>query len=199
LKPLGFIAAITLVWLGYHELHRPITYSPGVLIQSEPVQTDPVAGDKAFDFGKFHLKTLAHFSLDARVLHRKIYRYDHNAALAPIDLAVGWGPMSDQAVLDKMEINQSARFFWYEYREPPIPKDQIVSHATNLHLIPSTPKIASECKSLRTGSLIHLSGRLVEATGPEIGTWRSSLTRTDTGNGACELVWVEEVHSLSTQ
>jgi hypothetical protein len=52
---------------------------------------------------------------------------------------------------------------------------------------------------LRTGALIHLSGRLVEATGPEIGTWRSSLTRTDTGNGACELVWVEELHSLSTQ
>ena len=199
MKPLAVIAAITLVWLGYHELHRPIRYSPGVLIQTEPVQTDPVPGDEPFEVGKFHLKPLAHFSLDARVLHRKIYRDDRNAALAPIDLAVGWGPMSDQAVLDKMDISQSARFFWYEYRQPPIPKDQIVTHATNLHLIPATPRIASECRSLRTGALIHLSGRLVEASGPEIGTWRSSLSRTDDGNGACELVWVEELHSLSTQ
>ena len=40
---------------------------------------------------------------------------------------------------------------------------------------------------------IHLSGLLVEASGPGTGTWRSSLSRTDTGNGACELVWVEEL------
>jgi hypothetical protein len=44
--------------------------------------------------------------------------------------------------------------------------------------------------------LIHLSGLLVEATGPEIGTWRSSLSRTDSGNGACELVWVEELEQI---
>ena len=52
-----------------------------------------------------------------------------------------------------------------------------MSHATNLHLIPSNKAVAAQCKSLRTGELIHLSGLLVEATGPEIGTWRSSLSR----------------------
>jgi hypothetical protein len=62
-----------------------------------------------------------------------------------------------------------------------------------VHLIPATEQIASLCKSLRTGSLVHLGGELVEATGPDIGTWRSSLSRTDTGNGACELMWVKEV------
>ena len=60
-------------------------------------------------------------------------------------------------------------------------------------------EIASRCKSLRLGSLFHLSGELVEATGPDIGTWRSSLTRTDSGNGACELVWVEELSPLTRE
>jgi hypothetical protein len=41
-----------------------------------------------------------------------------------------------------------------------------------------------------------LAGELVEATGPGIGTWRSSLSRTDKGNGACELMWVKEVTVL---
>jgi hypothetical protein len=36
----------------------------------------------------------------------------------------------------------------------------------------------------------------VQATGPGIGAWRSSLTRTDDGNGACELVWVEQLEDL---
>jgi hypothetical protein len=38
---------------------------------------------------------------------------------------------------------------------------------------------------------------LVEATGPHIGTWRSSLSRTDSGNGACELLYLEEMQLLS--
>jgi hypothetical protein len=105
--------------------------------------------------------------------------------------------MSDQRVLDQLTISQSGRFYWYEYRQPPIPKDQIISHSTNVHIIPATSAIASRCKSLRAGSLIHLSGDLVEATGPGIGSWRSSLSRTDSGNGACELMWVKEMSILT--
>ncbi len=198
MKTLAFIALIAIAWFVYTRINAPITYPPGVLITAEPQQSATKPQDRAFDEGKFHFQPLAHFALDARVLHQKIYRYDRAAALVPVDLAVGWGPMSDQAVLDRLEISQSARFFWYQYqRQPPIPTGEIISHATNLHLIPSNEAVAAQCKSLRTGELIHLSGLLVEATGPEIGTWRSSLSRTDSGNGACELVWVEEVERLS--
>jgi hypothetical protein len=140
---------------------------------------------------------LAHFALDARVLHRKTYRYDPQAALAPIDLAVGWGSMSDQSVLDQLQVSQSRRFFWYEWAgQPPLDPNEIVTHATNLHLIPANSDIEGACKSLHGGELIRLQGLLVEATGPGIGTWRSSLMRTDSGNGACELVWVEQLHRL---
>jgi hypothetical protein len=185
---------VGVAWFGYWYTHRPITYPPGVLLSAEPQQLDLVGDNGVIDYGDFHLKPLAHFSLAARVLHRKVYRYDREAMLVPVDLAVGWGPMSDQRVLDQLSITQSMRFYWYEYKmPPPIPREEIVAHSTNLHLIPSTAEIASRAKSLRTGWLIHLTGELVEATGPNIGTWRSSLSRTDTGKGACELVWVREL------
>lgn len=164
----------------------------------EPAQTALQPNDSEFDYGQFHLKPLARFELEARVLHRKVYRYDRPAALVPVDLAVGWGAMSDQAVLDRLAISQSARFFWYEWQgQPPLPPNEIVTQATNLHLIPASRELAAQCEGLRSGELIHLRGLLVEATGPGIGTWRSSLSRTDSGNGACELVWVEEVHHLA--
>ena len=198
MKIISVIALVAIAWFVYTRINAPISYPPGVLIAAEPQQTATTSEDSAFDEGQFHFQPLAHFALDARVLHQKIYRYDRGAALVPVDLAVGWGPMSDQAVLDQLEISQSARFFWYQYqRQPPIPSEEIVSHATNLHLIPSNKAVAAQCKSVRTGELIHLSGLLVEATGPEIGTWRSSLSRTDSGNGACELVWVEELEQIS--
>jgi hypothetical protein len=173
-KAVSFVAALVLAWYVYHRVNAPITYPPGVLIAAEPVQVDAAPNLPAFDYGQFQLKPLARFALDARVLHRKIYRYD------------------------RLQISQAARFFYYEYQgQPPIPREEIISHATNLHLIPSTKALAGQCRSLRTGELVHLSGLLVEATGGATGTWRSSLSRTDTGNGACELVWVEELSQLS--
>lgn len=192
------VLAIALACFAYWYLHRPITYPPGVLVADEPSQIMLPKDTPAFSYSKFRLKPLAIFSIEARVLHRKIYRYDMQAALVPVDLALGWGPMSDQRVINQLSISQSARFFWFEYPgQPPIPKDQIISHSTNVHIIPATKAIASRCKSLREGALVHLSGDLVEASGPNIPSWSSSLSRTDTGNGACELMWVKELSVLS--
>jgi hypothetical protein len=192
-----FLLAIVAAVFGWSYLHRPIEYPRGVLIRSDPQQTP--TNNSPLACGNFQLTPLAHFGIDARVLHRKVYRWDRQASLVPVDLALGWGPMSDQSVLDQVSITQSMRFYWFEYKmPPPISKDEIISHSTNLHVIPATPAIAAQCKSLRVGALVHLSGDLVEATGPGIGTWRSSLSRTDSGNGACELMWVTDFSILSS-
>ena len=197
MKAFFVLLAIGLAWGGYWYLHRPITYPPGILIADEPSQIDLPADTPAFQQGAFRLKPLAIFSIDARVLHRKVYRYDRQAPLVPVDLALGWGAMSDQRILDRLSITQSMGFYWYHWaQQPPIPREEIISHSTNVHIIPSTPSIGSQCKSLRAGTLVHLSGDLVEATAPGMGAWRSSLSRTDTGNGACELMWVRELSIL---
>jgi len=197
MKTLAIFVAILAAIFGWNYLHRPITYPPGVLISSEPEQTSTT--DAPITRGNFHLQPLAHIALDARLLHRKIYRYDRQAALVPIDLALGWGSMSDQRVLDRITITQSMRFYWFEYKlPPPLSKEEIIAHSTNMHIIPSTPEIATKCKSLRPGTLVHLDGDLVEATASNFSTWRSSLSRTDTGNGACELMWLKELSVLSS-
>ncbi len=197
MKTLSALLAIALAFVGY-------------LLPSPPDQLSRRGSDRIraaadrhqrrpapIEHGEYHLKPLARFSIDARILHRKNYGYDRQAKLVPVDLAVGWGPMSDQAVLDRIKISQSMRFYWYEYQlPPPIPQEQIISHSTNLHIIPATTAVSSFCKSLRQGELVHLEGELVEATGPEIGTWRSSLSRTDTGNGACELMLVQDCSKI---
>jgi hypothetical protein len=195
-KLLSFLLIIVTTVAAWLYLHRPIEYPPGILIPADPEQT--ATFDSPITYGDFQLLPLAHFAIDARVLHRKIYRWDRQAALVPVDLALGWGPMSDQSVLNQVTITQSMRFYWFEYKNPPpISKEEIISHSTNVHVIPATPSVASQCKSLRPGALVHLSGDLVEATAPGLGTWRSSLSRTDTGNGACELMWVTDVSILS--
>ena len=101
MKLTGFVLIIIAIIAAWIYVNRPIEYPPGVLIPSELEQT--LTFDSPISCGDYELKPLAHFALDGRVLHRKIYRWDQRASLVPVDLALGWGPMSDQSVLDQGE------------------------------------------------------------------------------------------------
>jgi hypothetical protein len=128
------------------------------------------------------------------VLSRERYRFDALAGAAPMDLAVGWGPMSDSAVIDALQISQSARFYTWRYADaPPVPVTVISSHSANWHVVPANPGVERQLGRLRTGDVIALEGLLVDLDRDDGGRARTSLTRTATGAGACEIVWVERL------
>jgi len=68
-----------------------------------------------------------------------------------------------------------------------------VRSSANLHLIPADAGVERQLLAIRPGQRVRLGGLLVEATAADGFRWRSSLSREDSGNGACELVWVETV------
>jgi len=176
----------------------PKRYSPGVLIRREPEQRMLSRPVDPIQKGRFTIRPLAEYSTDARVLHLKHYRAGEIAQFAPYDLAAGWGAMSDQSVLDRLTISQGNRFYFWEYEgSSPIPKNEIISHSSNMHLIPADATVRSRIAWLRRGELVRLKGYLVEVTTPGMTPWRSSLSRTDTGNGACEIMWVESVEKVT--
>lgn len=172
---------------------RPLEHAAGVLVDATPRQHAPA--DRALlQHGDFRLEPLADFELEARVLSREDYSLDAGAALAPTDLALGWGRMSDSAVIERLDISQSARFYSYRWHDaPPIPAAEIVRSSANMHLIPADGGIARELARVRVGDIVSLRGRLVEARRADGWHWRSSLTREDSGAGACELVLVESL------
>ena len=174
-------------------VHRAITRPDGVLVATEPRQT-AVEDASPFAVSEFTLTPLAEFSLHGRVLLASRYRLGREATLAPYDLGVGWQRMSDSAVLRGLSLSQSARFLHWRWRDaPPIPEAEITRSAANIHLIPANRYIASRIAALRPGQLVSLQGRLVEAARADGWRWRSSLSRTDSGNGACELLYVEAI------
>lgn len=170
----------------------PIERPPGELAPDEPEQTE-VADLPPFEHQGFRITPLAEFRIEARVLGVERYRFGREAQLSPIDLALGWGPMSDSAVLGRLDISQSNRFYHYYWKdEPPIPPPAIVRSSANMHLIPAAADIERRLERLRPGSLVVLRGKLVQAEAGDGWNWRSSLSREDSGAGACELVWVDE-------
>ncbi len=169
---------------------RPVHPQAGVLAAAEPVQT-AVENIAPLEKNGFTIKPLARYEITARVLSKERYRWDAGAKLAPVDLAVGWGPMSDSAVLDKLKISQDTRWYNWSADVLPIPNDEINRHAANMHLIAADNDIAQQIRQVRAGKIITLRGYLVEVRGENGFTWKSSLTREDSGSGACELMWVE--------
>ncbi len=171
---------------------RPIHPPPGILAPEDPTQGPPGSGEP-WSFQDHQLTSLASFELQARVLGTERYRFDRAAELSPVDLALGWGPMSDTAVLDRLRIRQDNRWYFWSTSEFPIPASEISSHSANMHMIPSTPFVKRQLLALRVGQVTHLRGRLIQAEGRDHWLWVSSLSRTDTGEGACEVVWVDTV------
>jgi len=178
---------------------RDLRYSPGVLVNSEPRQIiirNPVPWEKNSRL----IVPLADFSLQARVLSKETYHFDSVADISPIDLALGWGPMSDQKVLDQLEIAQDDRFFVIAsiHAKPPLPMNILMANSSNMHMLPANARIEKSLRSLRVGELVELSGYLVGVQENGQWTWVSSLSRLDTGDGACEIFWVERVELLTS-
>ena len=82
------------------------------------------------------------------MLSRELYSLDREADLSPIDLALGWGHMSDSAVLEKIKISQSQRFYFWRVDEFPIPRGDIERSSANMHMIPANDALASRLKSV---------------------------------------------------
>lgn len=140
-----------------------------------------------------HIVPLEKFDFEARVLGAEHYTIDREAQLAPVDLALGWGPMARKDVVDKVRISQSNRFYFWHVDEFPIPRRDIEVNSANMHMVPASREVERKLKSVRPGQTVTFSGYLIEARAPDGWRWRSSLTREDTGAGACELVWVERI------
>ncbi|MBP1731124.1 MAG: hypothetical protein H6Q55_1553 [Deltaproteobacteria bacterium] len=177
----------------YHSwLHREMSRPAGILAAEEPLQGS-AASLSDIQKDEFRIKPLATFDIKARVILAKRYWFGQGSGLAPVDLALGWGPMSDSNILQHFKFSQSDRFYFWSTKSFPVSRGVIESHTANMHMIPANDEIEDVLKAVRPGNIVHVKGYLVEAFAPNGWRWRSSLSRTDTGRGACEIIWVESI------
>src|SRR5215510_6815026 len=84
---------------------RGIARPDGVLAPDDPIQEN-VSDGPHWQLGRYDVHGLASFEVNARVLSAEHYRFDRESELAPVDLALGWGPMSSNQVIDALSIGQ---------------------------------------------------------------------------------------------
>ena len=81
------------VW--FFETMRPVGQPPGILAPDPPRITPAAEKPRIFERDGHVLTALAGFEAKARVLSVERYGRDRLARIAPLDLALGWGQLSD--------------------------------------------------------------------------------------------------------
>jgi hypothetical protein len=187
---------VTALWQGCTSWQLRAVHPPdGPIAPNDPQQTS-LEDAPVTTLGRWRLTPRARYDITARILAREDYHFDLLSDLIPEDLALGWGPMSDNRVLRAFEITQGARFYsWMPKQGLPIPRQAVIEHSANTHVIPVDASVARQLKRLRVGQVVRLRGLLVDAVRDDGTHISTSLTRSDSGPGSCEVVLVEHVEA----
>ena len=164
------------------------------LLLPEPVQVDvePVRISPG-------MTKLADFSANVFVISRKEYPSDPSDVLSgasPLDLAVAWGPGASEEAREAVELTQSDRRYHWRARESDMDIPGVgdfTRYSGNWHMVPSSAEIAAQLAAVKPGDIVSMEGELVLLTFPDGTYYASSLSREDTGDGACEIFRVRSI------
>jgi hypothetical protein len=194
---LSAMLLLYVVWNAWNwYLNRPFHPPDGVLAVADPAQIN-APDARTVQVGRWTLTVRAEYLVTARILGLERYHFDALSDLVPEDLALGWGPMSDNRNLRFIDISQSNRFYyWRTTAASPIGRDAIIAHSANTHVIPQNRLVARELSHLRPGQIVTLSGELVDGVRADGMSIHTSMIRNDTGAGACEVLLVNDVTTI---
>jgi len=153
-------------------------------------------------------RPVAAYTVSGLVVRRFDYGWwviDRSESAFPLDLCLVWGGNLKRQVHREPSVrfSQDCRFCFARWSGN-VKFD--IEELSNNHVVVDKPAMEKQLKRIMIGDQIRLRGQLVNVEGRQLGaggrydsdrvTWQSSTTRTDTGGGACEVIYVEEVTVL---
>jgi len=175
-------------------------------LYQEPVQTPTQAAPFQVKTGdhSYTITPLFQYELHGLVvsLHHSgswwdIYHKAWQDYLNIKDLCVVWGDNIDSGVYTRMKFKSGSWTCWYQW--PDRETGALFDNAglSNNHLLADHGEINRQIMAASIGDQVYFKGYLAEyandATDFQRGT---STTRTDTGNGACETVYIDDFRIL---
>ncbi len=114
-----------------------------------------------------------------------------NDHLNMLDVCVVWGETAKGKRLDKISFWNGIFTCNVRTRDSVAWAAFDMTELSNNHLISDDDFIRDQVRKIRVGDQVRVRGFLSSYTGPTGGTRGTSTTRTDTGDGACETIYVD--------
>lgn len=177
----------------YYKANYTYRFPPGKeQAPDEPIQRE-VKEKLQWSRNGYLIKALAEWEMKVRVIIAERYRTGREADLSPMDLTVAWGPASDTGELQKCTFYKLNRFYRCEWSDPTVDGKMMMRHTANMHMIGVDEDMDDRLTDVRREDIVTVKGYLVRVDAPDGWHWKSSLSRNDSGNGACELILVTEL------
>lgn len=158
-----------------------------------PVQSE-LNSKKTYKKAGHQLEAVAAFQVQAKVLSAAQYRTGREAKISPVDLALGWNKMASDTLLSQVAVTQSGRFASMQYDPTQdINVNDIIHNSSNVHMIPATRELDKTLHGIKKGQIVQIEGYLVNIRHKDGWRWLTSTSRTDRGDGACEILLVKAV------
>lgn len=113
------------------------------------------------------------------------------------DICIIWGDNLSSGVYQKVSFKNTTWTCWYQTSDGAAWRQFREDQISNNHLLADNPTLARSILKTQVGDLIRIKGYLAEYENLGNDFKRgTSITRTDTGNGACETIYVEDFQIL---
>lgn len=201
----GGIAALAAGWLFDGRLPERAALLPAVL--KDPVQTMRTVPAFSAHAGKvdYSVAPVADYEITGLVVSRHDadtwWDWIHAASndhLNVVDLCMVWGANAASGAYEKISFSSGQFVCYYQSRDMEALAPANVRALSNNHLLTENTDVARRLRNVRVGDQVRLEGQLVSYS-HNAGfafTRGTSTTRDDTGNGACETLFVRELEVL---
>ena len=193
----SFLALLVSFW-NRNDLPRNVDFLPAVL--DEPRQTGTRTRPFEASFNGVDYLVEPEFAYDLAGMVVSYRHHDSNSRmhflandhLNMLDVCVVWGDSATGQNLHKINfwngiftcnVRTRDNEAWQAFR---------MEQLSNNHLISDDDEIRDRVKAIRVGDQIRVQGYLASYSSEKGGKRGTSTTRTDTGDGACETVFVEK-------
>ena len=209
LKYNGILIAASFIWLlvswwNRNELPGSIDYRPE--LQEEPRQTPTRKQpfELSFNDVKYRVEPEYEYELTGMIVSYRHHEGNSrlhalaNDHLNMLDVCVIWGDNPHNNRLHKIDFWNGIFTCNIKTRDSIAWANFNMDQLSNNHLISEDEFIRKQVRKIKVGDQIRVTGYLagyISGGGSKRGT---STTRTDTGNGACETIYVEQFRILES-
>lgn len=169
-------------------------------IRSEPLQSPTRKGgfDVPFSGVVYHVEPEFDYDITGMVVSFR--HHDNNSRmhrlandhLNMLDVCVVWGANTADAQLQKLRFWNGIFTCNVQTRDLAAWDSFDMDQLSNNHLISADEDIRRRVKDIQIGDQIRIRGFLAGYGSPGVGKRGTSTIRTDTGDGACETIYVEQ-------
>jgi len=198
-KLLIIISAVCLLisFWNRNELPGNIDYVPAIVNEPEQSKSDRRPFDIVYKGVQYRVAPEYAYDITGMIVSYR--HHDNNSRmhrlsndhLNMLDVCVVWGDNATDAELNKLDFWNGIFTCNFETRDQAAWDSFDIYKISNNHLISDDETIRDHVRDIRIGDQIRVRGYLASYGTPNAQPRGTSTTRMDTGDGACETIYVE--------